>query len=63
MTVDELLRGGKNHYQVLGVAPFAPGAEDAVRELKKCYLKLSRLVHPDKCTHPRSTEAFQLVQA
>eukprot|EP00966_Prymnesium_polylepis_P230508 5334056-Prymnesium_polylepis.1 len=33
------------------------------RELKRSYMKLSRLVHPDKSSHSRSTEAFQMVQA
>ena len=49
--------GEANLYGMLGVPAGTHGAE-----LKRAYFKLSRLVHPDKCPHPRSTEAFQLVQ-
>jgi DnaJ-domain-containing protein 1 len=33
-------------YAVLGVAPDAGGGE-----IKKRYMRLSLLIHPDKCTH------------
>jgi curved DNA-binding protein CbpA len=41
-------------YEVLGV-------DVAVGDpmLRKAYLKKSLLLHPDKCEHPRATEAFQ----
>ncbi|GFR39678.1 hypothetical protein Agub_g150 [Astrephomene gubernaculifera] len=43
-------------YQVLGVSPSAPGGE-----VKKRYMRLSLLIHPDKCAHPLAHEAFQAV--
>ncbi|KAL3921850.1 MAG: hypothetical protein SGPRY_004762 [Prymnesium sp.] len=45
-------------FEVLGVSIDA-GASG----FKRSYYKLSRLVHPDKCDHPRSTEAFQRIHA
>ncbi len=43
-------------YAVLGCAEgAAPG------EVKKCFWRLSLLVHPDKCAHPRAAEAFAAV--
>jgi hypothetical protein len=59
--MDRLLLGG-SYYQVLGVQPHMPGVAEAAKELKRAYFRLSRLVHPDKCAHPRATEVFQLVQ-
>jgi curved DNA-binding protein CbpA len=43
---------------VLGVPLEAPA-----REVKKRYWRLSLLIHPDKCDHPRAGEAFQAVAA
>lgn len=35
----------------------------ATTELRRCYLKASVLVHPDKNHHPQATRAFQRVAA
>ena len=35
----------------------------APSELRRCYLKASVLVHPDKNQHPQATRAFQRVAA
>lgn len=43
-------------YEVLGVQPTATSAE-----IKKQYWRLSLLIHPDKCAHPRANDAFQAV--
>lgn len=43
-------------YNVLGVEPSA-----ASGEIKKRYWRLSLLIHPDKCAHPRANDAFQAV--
>jgi len=43
-------------YEVLNVAE-----EATSRDIKKSFHKLSLLVHPDKCEHPRSKEAFDAV--
>ena len=43
-------------YAVLGVEPSASSAE-----IKKRYWRLSLLIHPDKCAHPRANDAFQAV--
>jgi hypothetical protein len=32
-------------------------------EVKKRYWRLSLLIHPDKCSHPRAHDAFQAVTA
>mmetsp|Transcript_24927 Transcript_24927/g.40401 ORF Transcript_24927/g.40401 Transcript_24927/m.40401 type:complete len:213 (-) Transcript_24927:3578-4216(-) len=53
--VDEVLES-TSLYRVLGVNPDIPGSE-----LRKAYLKRSMKCHPDKCAHPRATEAFQHV--
>ena len=47
-----------NAYQILGLSATA-NLDDA----KKAYRELSRKLHPDKCTDPRSTDAFQRVAA
>ena len=47
---------GRAPWQVLGVQAFTPR-----EECIKAYKVLSLLVHPDKCKHPRSSEAFQKV--
>lgn len=43
-------------YDVLGVEPEATSGE-----IKKRYWRLSLLIHPDKCAHPRANDAFQAV--
>ena len=43
-------------YDVLGVEPKATSGE-----IKKRYWRLSLLIHPDKCAHPRANDAFQAV--
>ena len=43
-------------YEVLGVEPAATSGE-----IKKRYWRLSLLIHPDKCAHPRANNAFQAV--
>lgn len=43
-------------YEVLGVQPTASSGE-----VKKKYWRLSLLIHPDKCSHPRANDAFQAV--
>ena len=43
-------------WYILGVKPSAPQ-----EECLKAYKTVSLLVHPDRCRHPRSNEAFQKV--
>eukprot|EP00920_Eleutheroschizon_duboscqi_P035900 GHVT01086862.1.p1 GENE.GHVT01086862.1~~GHVT01086862.1.p1 ORF type:complete len:337 (+),score=76.06 GHVT01086862.1:238-1248(+) len=43
-------------YQVLLIGPDAETAE-----IKKQYRKISLLIHPDKCSHPKAHEAFQIL--
>lgn len=43
-------------YAVVGVEPDAKAAD-----IKKRYWRLSLLIHPDKCDHPRANDAFQAV--
>ena len=43
-------------YALLGVDPTASAGE-----IKKRFWKLSLLVHPDKCSHPRAKDAFDVV--
>eukprot|EP00891_Asterochloris_glomerata_P008158 jgi/Astpho2/8158/Aster-03090 len=43
-------------YEVVGLEPSAKAAE-----IKKRYWRLSLLIHPDKCPHPRAHDAFQAV--
>jgi DnaJ family protein C protein 8 len=45
-------------YEVLGVP-----ADAAVGAVKKRYWRLSLMIHPDKCRHPRAAEAFQAAAA
>eukprot|EP00933_Yihiella_yeosuensis_P048823 TRINITY_DN4521_c0_g2_i1.p1 TRINITY_DN4521_c0_g2~~TRINITY_DN4521_c0_g2_i1.p1 ORF type:complete len:411 (-),score=75.88 TRINITY_DN4521_c0_g2_i1:468-1700(-) len=46
----------KDHYATLDAPRDAP-----LSDLKKCYVKASLLVHPDKNPHPNATRAFQKV--
>ncbi|OLP94462.1 Ankyrin-3 [Symbiodinium microadriaticum] len=50
--------GARDHYAAID----AP-RDASVAELRRCYLKASILVHPDKNCHPDSTRAFQRVAA
>lgn len=48
------IRGRKEDaYQVVGLE-----ADCKAGEVKKRYWKLSLLIHPDKCSHPRAQDAF-----
>ncbi|KAH3667497.1 hypothetical protein OGAPHI_003146 [Ogataea philodendri] len=46
-----------DHYSVLGVQPGI-----ATADVNKLYRKKSLLIHPDKTTHPRAVEAFDLLK-
>ncbi len=43
-------------YKVVGVDRDAKG-----QDVKKRYWRLSLLIHPDKCDHPRAQDAFNAV--
>jgi DnaJ family protein C protein 8 len=43
----------KNPFDVLGAEP-----EDSLDQLKKRFKKAALLIHPDKCSLPRTTDAF-----
>jgi len=53
--VTEILNAS-DHYQVLGVPETVQSAA-----LRRAYLTKSVQVHPDKCSDPKATEAFQRV--
>lgn len=40
----------------MGLEPDAKGAD-----VKRRYMRLSLLIHPDKCSHPQAQHAFQAV--
>ena len=40
-------------YEVVGADPDA-----SANEIKKRYWKLSLMIHPDKCDHPKAQDAF-----
>ena len=42
------------HYEVLGVSPTA-----SILQIKRAFLSLSRIIHPDKNIAPGATEAFK----
>jgi len=50
--------GARDHYAAIDVPRDA-----AFAEVRRCYLKASMLVHPDKNAHPEATRAFQRVSA
>ena len=54
--VDRILLNPHNGYAVLGV----PRDADAAA-VKAAYRRLSLLVHPDRCAHPRATDAAAAV--
>ena len=37
------------------------GRGASAKEVQRAYLRLSLLVHPDKCGHPRAAEAFAVL--
>lgn len=48
--------GQTDAYAIMGVKPDAKASE-----VKKRYWRLSLLIHPDKCDHPRANDAFNAV--
>jgi hypothetical protein len=48
----------ENHYDVLSLPKFAPVNE---AELKKTYMRLAKVLHPDKCKLEGATQVFQKV--
>uniref|UniRef100_A0A7S3K6Y9 J domain-containing protein n=1 Tax=Aureoumbra lagunensis TaxID=44058 RepID=A0A7S3K6Y9_9STRA len=54
-TIDKIF-AASSMYEVLDVSPNASAAE-----IRKKYLKRSVMVHPDRCSDPRATAAFQRV--
>jgi len=56
--VIERILGASSPHEVLGVAGGASAAE-----LRRSYLRMALLVHPDKNAHPQAAEAFQRVAA
>ncbi|KAJ1307358.1 hypothetical protein OPQ81_001463 [Rhizoctonia solani] len=56
--VDRILKAFKlNPYDILGLDPTCTPAD-----IKKRYRHLSLFIHPDKATHPRATDAFDLLK-
>ncbi|KAF8312509.1 chaperone regulator [Clavulina sp. PMI_390] len=59
MEVERILKAFKlNPYDILGMDYFDVTEED----VKKRYKKLSLFIHPDKATHPRAPDAFDLLK-
>lgn len=54
--VERILRIQKNFYAVLKVKKDTPS-----NEMRANYIKASRLVHPDKCSHPQAKDASAVV--
>jgi hypothetical protein len=57
--IDRILKcsaAGANSYQVLGVDPSV-----VTKDVVKRYLKLSLLIHPDKCKGPSAQDAFSIL--
>ncbi|GBG93045.1 hypothetical protein CBR_g58400 [Chara braunii] len=54
--VVRIMSSESNQYELLGVA-----SDASATEIKKKYWKLSLLIHPDKCAHPKAQEAFALL--
>ncbi|CAE6456367.1 unnamed protein product [Rhizoctonia solani] len=56
--VERILKAFKlNSYDLLGLDPTCTPAD-----IKKRYRHLSLFIHPDKATHPRATDAFDLLK-
>jgi curved DNA-binding protein CbpA len=76
--IDSIL-AGRNHYQVLGLPAASTSVRTIKRAYFELALKVQRLwrhpgpsfrmlatagqVHPDKCSHPSSSEAFKRLSA
>lgn len=45
-----------DNYKILGVSQ-----QSDIEEIRKAYLKLSKIYHPDKCKDPHATELFKLI--
>jgi len=43
-------------FEILGINPDMPD-----EQIAKHYRKMSILIHPDKCKHPKARDAFQLL--
>ena len=56
--VEHVLAAKGDSFGILGVSRNAPTAE-----VRSAFLALARKVHPDRCKHPRATEAFQALRA
>ncbi|CAL8462101.1 g1632 [Coccomyxa elongata] len=54
--VERILRIQKNYYAVLKVKKDTPP-----NEVRANYIRASRLVHPDKCSHPQAKDASAVV--
>lgn len=52
--VERIIKYQRNYYFILKVKKDTPSAE-----IKANYYKLARLIHPDKCSHPKAKEAAQ----
>ena len=50
------LKNGKDHYSKLGLTRLATRDD-----VNKCYRKLAKILHPDKCLAAESEEAFKLL--
>jgi len=59
LEVDRILKAFRlNPYDVLGLEYFDVSEE----EVKKRYKQLSLFIHPDKTTHPKASDAFDLLK-
>lgn len=57
-TIQHVLRFRAQPRKCLGVKATAKA-----EEVRKRFLQLSKMVHPDKASHPEAMEAFRCVQA
>ena len=49
-------------YAVFKIAENGSVSVDQASELKKQFVRISRLIHPDKCPKNNAKEAFQVVE-
>ncbi|KAL4437427.1 hypothetical protein ABPG75_004566 [Micractinium tetrahymenae] len=54
--VERIIKFQRNYYYVLKVKKDTPSGE-----IKANYYKVARLIHPDKCSHPKAKEAAQVL--
>jgi DnaJ family protein C protein 8 len=47
----------KNPFDILDVTP-----ETTIADIQKKYKRMALLLHPDKCKHPKATEAFDIMK-